>query len=285
METVNYPAINLTRPYKVHTIISDEILSKYIQPHRLELGCFIIIVQGYTRITINQVEYELKPSSAITILPNNLIQILESSKDIRYEVMAFIPQLIGDIHLIPPIISNLEHIRKNPILQLTPIEIERSREFYSFFERATQWTEDNKYQNSIVQNMFMVLFYAICAMYEKYYEHFTESAFTRKEIIARDFLNLVFNNYHKERSVSYYADKLCITPAYLNAAVKEVQGLPASKVITNAVVIFAKTQLKNSTDSIKEISDKMNFPNVSFFCKFFKREVGVTPIQYRNSNC
>lgn len=268
---------------ELHTIVSNEVLKKYLQPFVLETGCFLIVAEGNARISINNIIYDIFPNTIITLLPHNIVQVIESSSNIRYEIITFVPHNIYDVHLTHSVISNLEHIRKNPIVMITENEMQKMRSFYAFFENTYEWTTKQRYQHNIVNNMFIAFFYGICAMYEKYYAQFSDATFSRKEIIVRDFLTLVFNNYDKQRQVAYYADKLCITPAYLNAVVKEIQGVKPSKIIANAVVVFAQIQIKSTNCSIKEIADSLNFPNSSFFCKFFKREVGITPQEYRNS--
>ena len=266
-----------------HTVASEEVLRKYRQPFMLDIGCFLIVVEGTARISINQNIYKIRPNTIITLLSHNIVQVLDSSSNVHYEVITFVPQHIHDVHLMHSIVSNLEHIRKNPVVTLTDDEIQKMRSAFTFFENACEWTNKRLYQSNIINNMVIAIFYGICAMYEKYYAQFSDATFSRKEIIVRDFLGLVFSHYQTERQVAFYADKLCITPAYLNTAVKEVQGVKPSRIITNTIIVFAKSELKSTNSSIKEIADKLNFPNPSFFCKFFKREVGITPMEYRNS--
>lgn len=56
---------------------------------------------------------------------------------------------------------------------------------------------------------------------------------------------------------------------------------PASEWISKAVITEVKVLLKDTDKPISEISDILNFPTDSFFCRFFKKETGVTPTQYR----
>ena len=45
----------------------------------------------------------------------------------------------------------------------------------------------------------------------------------------------------------------------------------------------AKSQLKSTNRSVQEISDSLNFANMSFFGKYFKRYTGMSPLEYRNN--
>ncbi len=95
------------------------------------------------------------------------------------------------------------------------------------------------------------------------------------------FIHLISTHCKEERALSFYADKLCVTPRYLGILVKKASGITAKEWIDRAVVTCAKVMLRHGNKQIVEISDEMNFPNPSFFCKFFKRMTGITPQQYR----
>ena len=81
--------------------------------------------------------------------------------------------------------------------------------------------------------------------------------------------------------MGFYARQLCITPKYLTTLIKRISGLSVSEWIDNYVIIEAKTLLKYSTMSIQEIAYYLNFPNQSFFGKYFKNHTGMTPTAYR----
>jgi AraC-like DNA-binding protein len=106
---------------------------------------------------------------------------------------------------------------------------------------------------------------------------------TRKEEQFERFLTLVGEEYREKRTIAYYADKLCITPKYLSALSKSLTGITAGDWIDRSVIQEAKALLKNSSYTIQEVSDMMNFPNQSFFGRYFKHHVGCSPKDYRES--
>ena len=87
--------------------------------------------------------------------------------------------------------------------------------------------------------------------------------------------------YKEERSLGFYAGKLCITPKYLSLISKDVSGRSAGEWIDQYVVLEAKTLLKSTRMSIQEIADVLNFANQSFFGKYFKHHTGISPKEYR----
>ena len=110
-----------------------------------------------------------------------------------------------------------------------------------------------------------------------------EVSVTKGEQLCRNFTQLVLQNYNRTRNVAWYAEKLGITHAYLCATVKQVMGKTCGDIISSMVVMDAKSQLKSTHLSIQDIADSLNFANMSFFGKYFKRYVGMSPLEYRNN--
>ena len=81
--------------------------------------------------------------------------------------------------------------------------------------------------------------------------------------------------------VAFKGIKMCMTPRYLSTIIKQVSGITAKEWIDRAVVTNAKVMLRYSSRQVAEVAYALNFPNVSFFCKFFKHATGQTPQEYR----
>ena len=287
MKTVQntIPAVSLEDGVVLKSIVQQEQVAKYLQPHRMELGCLWIITKGTARLSINLSEYALLPNSIVMIFPNSIIQIANASEDFACDVIAFSPDYVQDVDLVRQIVSNMETISANPVVGLFSDESVFVTELYSTFSRIYHRSRLQPSANhGLLKNLLMSFIYGVCAIYDNHRMMGKEIELSRKEQIVRDYISLVFKHYDKERSVGWYASKLCITPTYLNVAVKDVRGVPASKIISDAVILYAKSKLKSSSDTVQQISDSLNFPNASFFAKFFKREVGISPTEYRERN-
>lgn len=104
-----------------------------------------------------------------------------------------------------------------------------------------------------------------------------------KQIFIR-FMELLSKYFTQERHVEFYASKMCISPKYLSTTVKQVSGKTPTVWITNRTIEEIKHRLLHTQDTIKEIAYTLNFPNLSFFGKFFKKATGMSPKQYRTHN-
>ena len=101
-----------------------------------------------------------------------------------------------------------------------------------------------------------------------------------KEVFYR-FLTILGEQQHKKQQVSFYADLLNITPKYLSSICKRVSDKSPLRWITDSVMQDCYMLLKDSDLSVKEISNRLGFPNPSFFGQYFREEAGMTPIAYR----
>ena len=104
---------------------------------------------------------------------------------------------------------------------------------------------------------------------------------SRKTEVFESFLKTVATHYKQQRSVTFYADKLYLTPKYLSCVIKEISGKSAGEWIDEQVILAAKALLKSSNMTIQEISVELNFANQSFFGKYFKQHTGISPKAYR----
>ncbi len=116
-----------------------------------------------------------------------------------------------------------------------------------------------------------------------HFQQIGEAEQTRAEVIFRDFIQCVERNYRTERRVSWYAQQLCITSKYLSETIRSVSRRTPSEWIDSYVIRELRVMLRNSTMSIKQIAEELNFANQSFLGKYFKEHVGMNPSQFRKS--
>lgn len=81
--------------------------------------------------------------------------------------------------------------------------------------------------------------------------------------------------------IAFYARQLCIASHCLSPLIRQSSGDAPSTWIIKAVISEAKVLLKQSDKTVLQISEELGFPNSPFFCRYFKRETGMTPSEYR----
>ena len=113
--------------------------------------------------------------------------------------------------------------------------------------------------------------------------YLVRSTLSRKEELFEQFLQLLFEHFRVEHAVTFYADKLFITPQYLSLILKELTGMSANKWIDDALVAEAKVLLKAPQMTVQQVADQLHFSDQSTFGKFFKKHMGISPMEYRRS--
>lgn len=116
--------------------------------------------------------------------------------------------------------------------------------------------------------------------------HFAKGACLYKssqDALYARFMDLLFVYHGLERSVTFYASKMCISSKYLTTVVKAVSCKTPAEWIREKTIREIEHMLCYTQISIKEIAYRLNFPNLSFFGKYFKAQKGMSPKRYRET--
>ena len=100
-------------------------------------------------------------------------------------------------------------------------------------------------------------------------------------MVLKNFSELLKDNYMHHKSVDYYASQLGISSKYLSIVCRKYRGVTASRVIDGVIIRHAKMLLKRQGVSVQEVAKILNFPSQSFFGKYFKQRVGISPSRYK----
>ena len=256
----------------------ETTIFKIGQPYRLQEGRIAIITNGRARVLINLIEYIFRPNYISLIAPGSIIQIIETSQDFDAHMMAiehnFLP-VSGKEEFFAHFLQR----KKNLLLPLTTTEQVQIENFITVMWDVLQ---EPVFRKEVIQHLLAGLLYNI-EYIAKNKGQSESSPLTHQNDIFQRFISLV-NTYSKtERNVSFYADKLCLTPRYLNTVIRQASQQTVMDWINQSIILEAKVLLKHSNRLVYQISDELNFPNPSFFSKFFKRITGMTPQEYQKN--
>ena len=141
---------------------------------------------------------------------------------------------------------------------------------------------ESKSQNRLKDDFIraaLVQLFILVSRYTSRVENHTKSNYNTA--LLRDFQNEIERHYKEKRLVKEYAALLHITPNHLNAVSNGMTTRSAGELIRDRVLLEAKRLLINAEMNISEIADELNFPDNSYFSRFFKRYEGVTPETFR----
>ena len=242
----------------------------------------LLVKRGKCTIELDLKKYTLTDQCCVVALPNQIARISQISKDIKFISVACSLAMVENLmSFVNDAISFFIKAKQQPVLKLDPFEYGNILQSFNFLIAKIKSSRQNPYNFQIVQNAMLTLAYECIGILTK--TDNIEQPSSKKEVLFNSFINLVSKNHKQEHSVSYYATKLFITPKYLTRVIEEISHKPAKRWIDDYIVLEAKMMLRSTPKTIQEISDELNFPDMSFFGKFFKRMTGMSPKVYRQN--
>lgn len=269
---------------------SDVILSTHFQfiCHRQvrlapNLYIFIFCEKGNLPFTLNRVKGMLQLDKMVLCMPGSILHAETPSSDFRGAMLCISTQFMQTIiHRGNGMWERILYLKEHPVLQFET----ESRDFFIPYGQLVM----NRMKNPNRPFGKEVLKCAICGMLYELFADLPEAISHKMErnelrqgdILFRKFTRLLTDENMKSRHVSFYADKLCITPKYLSSVCSKVSGRTASEWINDTVIDRVRYLLIHTDKSIKEISEYLEFPNMSFFCKYVRKALGCSPKVYRD---
>lgn len=237
-------------------------------------------VTGRVEFRVNYKEFTMGAGQLLVILPSEIVCFGDRTEDLYCEMMYFPLDFLAE-YPSPLNLDILIRISEDPLLSVSSETLRSILDTHALIVRH-YGDEGNIYRNEIIKTLLLALLLQAGAGYVSARPERTVQAKSRQEEIAEKFFKLLFRHFKQERSVGFYAGKLCLTPKYLSAVLKTLSGRGALDWIDEIVIIEVKKQLRTSTLTVLQISEEFCFPNPSFFGRFFKQHTGMTPLQYRN---
>ncbi|MEK6495292.1 helix-turn-helix transcriptional regulator [Myroides odoratimimus] len=252
-----------------------DYFAKY--PHSINAFVIGLCVKGNARIKIDLKEYSIQSGSLISLIPNSLVSPIEVSEDIEiYSLMFSFDFITRSASFFK--IELLEALRDLFVIQLETSQIALLQELFTV---ASRYNYSENPSSEVRTHLFSALLLEIQRIYlHKSVEDRVES---RYEYLTRSFFKLLYNHFKTERSLQFYADALCVTPQHLSTVIRSVTQHTISHWISELVILYSKSQLKNTNSTTKEIALALDFTEPTLFCRYFKKNTGMTPIEYRKS--
>ncbi|MBR5594788.1 MAG: helix-turn-helix domain-containing protein [Alistipes sp.] len=242
-----------------------------------------VTVSGTAKIKINGKFHELRPNTLFIFNENTVIEQVKASIRSSGYMITYSRQYLNSIHVDTQDLISIYHgFLDDPCVQVDPEEAAYIHDISKLMRSVLCDYAPTPNREKIISSLFAAMFHYVMGILQKHsLPAGNESVSNRTDELFNKFLDLLREYCSTERSVEFYASKMGITPKYLSLILKKKSGRNASKLIDEAVVYEAKRLLKYSGMSINEIALKLNFASQSFFGKYFKQRVGVSPSRYK----
>lgn len=250
-------------------------------PHRHDFFEVLYLMQGSGFHVIDGNRYEIKPPCVFFMSPGQAHK-LEFSHDIDGYLFIF----TADFYLANrsnqnsliefPFFYNLK--QENPPLLLSNESDIRFLE--ELFKRSISELDNNGANKLDLLRSLLDSILMTCSSRYETGENIDKKG--RGHILVKQFYHLIEENNVKNLRLQEYADLLAVTPNHLTQTVKLLTGKTSSQIIKAKQILEIKRLLVHTNLSVAEIAHQLNFEDQSYFTKFFKRESGYLPLQYRN---
>ncbi|MEO6499030.1 MAG: AraC family transcriptional regulator [Mucilaginibacter sp.] len=149
------------------------------------------------------------------------------------------------------------------------------------FENIIVETQSHdRFSFDMIRALMMEVFIAIARTHSNTGEAIAP---TYNQTLLSNFRKLIEQNYSELKLPKDYAALLYITPNHLNALCNDILGIPAGELIRQRVGLEAKRMLVNPKTTISDIAGQLGFADNSYFTRFFKKQAGITPEEFRRT--
>lgn len=250
---------------------------------RLDALCIFLVTKGELVVTIDYLPYRVTQNMILGLTHKHLLNSVNMSHDAKGYYVMFAKELLKE--MFPQLMTvPKEYImnrRLNPIIKLDPKDYGMMMDIMERL-RCNIRRVNHLYHRAIVMNeagnfLMESLNFGIMQMGAIKSDYKA----THNEELALNFMHLIVMHGKDWNEVSQYSTELCVTPVYLSRAIKAVSGKTVMEWINEARISEAKILLRKLNVSIQEIAEELNFSDQSAFGKFFKKQTGLSPLEYR----
>lgn len=247
-----------------------------------EVSLDIIVMLGELKLTNDNKTWVCTPNenNLISIKPMNKVQNIEISDNFKGFAVALSQEFLIKHSFRPNVpIDHLLSLRFFPVFTFEPTVINNLLSIGARIER--NFTREVLFKKDLIL-ITMAEFHMekLIVMLKAMDIDNITSKKSRKMQLCFKFFDLVMEHCKKEHEVNFYAEKLCITTQYLTRILQENYSRSAKEII-HYFLLSEATILLYSDMTLQEISYTLNFTDQSTFGKFFKKQTGVSPTEFR----
>jgi AraC family transcriptional activator of pobA len=245
------------------------------QPERHDRHSFFLLEKGSIIIEIDFERYHIKSPGAIYMHPDQVHRI------ISFENVTVTAWAITNEALKLEYLQLLEGISPAAPVLLNPQTFGLLCEATTLCIKISEREKDVVYQSLLKDhaNALVALIIATYVIQTK-----TTDKLTRSELVTKAFREDLARHFTRYKRPSDYAEKLHLSPAYLNECIKFATGQAVSYHIQQRVVLEAKRLLYHSNQSLKEIAAGLGYNDYPYFSRLFTKVAGISPLAFRHKN-
>lgn len=263
--------------------------TEHIRECMMHYGLYAIYLKETKgcKLSYGRTPYDFDEMTVTSFAPGQVVTV-EPNPDVpfaKFTALAFHPDLLNRTSLAKQM-SRYEFFgyTSTEALHLSAQEVDVFRGVLSMIEQELHHAVDKHTRELIVSNIELLLNYCL-----RFYDR---QFITREEInhsVVKQFITLL-DDYIRTKalheglpSVTYFAEKCCLSTGYFGTLVKTEMGRAAKDIIADHLLTHAKQLLNDDALTITLISEQLGFEYPQHFVRFFKVHSGQTPSAYRKA--
>ena len=249
---------------------------------KIDMIILLFCTEGRLQFEMNDRTYIANKGNVVVGLPKMVFSNYMMSPDFKSNIIALSYSAAQrNMQINKDSLDLMQHVASNPVIEIDADRQELVSKYYSIIEHKVK-NPHGYFHKEIMRSIFSCAVYELFAIIAPHVSYSNDGGSMKQaNLLFKRFADLINANNGKVRSVKSYAEEMCITPKYLSFVSKTVTGRTALDWIHTSTVRAIERYLRHSNLSIKEIADQLDFPNLSFFGKFTKSHLGVSPTEYR----
>ena len=257
----------------------------YTENHRIGFIC----TAGRAQFEYDGVNYTIEKNDLFLYMRRNIISNFMASSDFNCRQIWFTRSEMWNLNMYSDTnLMDMVYLKQHPKAHLSDEDMSLLESYFQLLFHRMKDSSPILYHD-IVRSLVSTLMLEMLALMRRDEEKKTEqdyqgdnSSGVHRRRLADQFMRMAEQSDGRIRKVEEFASQLNITPKYLSAILKETMNYRPSTIIQLFTMKAIEHRLRFTDMTIQEISNDLNFPNPSFFGKYFKEHAGMTPTEYRN---
>ena len=251
-------------------------------------GLIVICTGGMAQFDYDGQQIQLHKNDLYLYMAHSVVCNFMSSPDFNCRQIWFSRSELWNINMYGEVsLADMTYLKQHPKVHLSDEEMALLEDYFKLLCRRMRDQKPLLYSD-IVRSLVSTMMLEMLCMIRRDKEQKAQSDFQEdnspgfhKRRIADKFMRLVEQSDGRIRRVDDFATQLNVTPKYLSTVLKEVMNRRPSTFIQLYTMKAIEHRLRYTDMTMQEISNDLNFPNPSFFGKYCKEHLGMTPLEYR----
>ena len=251
-------------------------------------GLLVICTEGMAQFDYDGQQIQLHKNDLYLYMAHSVVTKFMSSPDFNCRQIWFSRSELWNINMYSEVsLADMTYLKQHPLVHLSDDDVTLLDEYFQLLCRRMRDQKPSLYLEivrSLVSTMMLEMLCMFRADKEQEaqadFQEDNTSGFHRRRL-ADKFMHLVEQSDGRIRRVDDFASELNVTPKYLSTLLKETMNRRPSVIIQLFTMKAIERRLRFTDMTMQEIANDLNFPNASFFGKYVKEHLGMTPMDYR----